>query len=261
MKWIAGIMIGTLLCLSGLSFVVRDGQIKKMEDRLQYSVGLASVAKSFDFSEEKGNGKVAFEEENTHVVFAENGCEGDSSVWSFGGRYTQTFEQEKQEIYQRIKSRYSVIEGENWSALGSVRLESPPEIALNNEELAYLCKKIVGSCASSVPITGELNEIAFVNQENSYVFARIRLCLKDFSEIAHVAVLPEQVTFSVLIPIICKNSEKSVDCKNIQVNCETMDIPELLLTYGCYLLFGQKDYKGLLGGIFANILYNAGICT
>ena len=240
-------LIGVVVC-----FVPQE-QIGRMEERLHYSMGVASECRLFSLCEE-GNDVVSdaaieFSEEKTESVFA---CKA--------GRETFLFEKDEIDLSASIASKIPTDGEVDYRAFAFE--DRLPELLapLTDDEIVYVFARIVSSAAEKTPIDGSLTEITFEKEECVLrAFARITLGLNRLVETCHIVGLPEYAVFSISMTFCLENSHISVDSDKTTVRCETMDIPEAVLLFGCNLVFGKKDYRELFGNAVKNVFVNARI--
>ena len=129
---------------------------------------------------------------------------------------------------------------------------------LDEDEVSLLFYLLVVFLEPDVPIEGRLVSVCFASDKDC-----LTVCAEadvDFSRIVKafkLYFLPEYARFSVSIPFCIKNSEISAYYEGISLRCEQVDMPEVLLSYGCAAAFGERDYKRFFGNAVGNVLKNA----
>ena len=131
---------------------------------------------------------------------------------------------------------------------------------LTDEEVAFVFAQIVAFAYLSFPIKGQLTEISFFkNGDSLRLFSRIEVGLTLLEQARKIEKMPEMITFSASMIMNVKNSYISVNSDNISLHCESVDLPESSLIFGCNLAFGKKDYKSLFAEAVGKVFVNAGI--
>ena len=271
-----GLMIALIgsLFFGCLGFFLPSVYIERWEESGYYSMGIKGERRLFDFAEET---QTAYSLEETYFPGegkdeadpasdddgegqGEDSVEREKSVFREGGTLVQTFETEDRDLAAGVRRKVP-IEGEityrDFAFQGRLPALSAP---LTDLELCYVFSEIVASSTLAVPIKGELEKISFVKEEDLLTAsAEITLCFTLLAEKYHISWLPDYAHFSLVIPFSVKDSEISVISGRISLRCETFDLPEALLIFGCNMAFGKRDYRTLFGDAVKNVFLNAGI--
>ena len=179
----------------------------------------------------------------------------DLDYLSGAGRVTLKF----QEPFDEEKAMKS-IGLENREEVLSFMTNSPlvPIGPLPSEQVGSLFYLIIAFLNADVSIRGRLDKITFQREkEELFVFAEIDVDLSGIVERFRLSFLPQSARFSVFVPLCIKNSDLSADSEKIKVRCESMDLPESLLCYGCDVVFKQREYKRFFAETVGNVVRNA----
>ena len=229
-------------------------RVAAWEDGQYYSMGIASARRLYAFSDE-----CSLWEESKAIVCSEEKNRRGGSLFSEGGSLTLRFREEEPDLSESVERKAQNDDLEYRFFAFSDRL-SPLIAPLNEVEVGYVFSRIVSSSTLAVPIEGRLEEITFLKEGSDLTtVARIDL---DFSLLKgkyHLEWLPDHALFFLCVPFSVNNSEISVNSEDIFLKCETFDLPEALLIFGCNVAFGKKDYRTLFGEAVKNVFINAGI--
>ena len=252
MRWVVAVfLIITLAVGIAVSFLPKD-RVGRLEGELHYSMGLVGERRLFSFCE---GGDASFS-----VTSSKNATMDSSVFTSTCASATFCFDPKREDIASAIAEKVP-IEGEIDYRGFAFADRIPPLIEpLSDIEVAYVFAQIVSTATAKVPIDGELAEITFDKEGDELrAVARITLGLTRLAEKYRLIGFPSNAAFCVSMQFSLKDSHISVDFDNISVECETMDLPEALLLFGCNLAFGKKDYKELFGNAVKNVFVNARI--
>ena len=134
------------------------------------------------------------------------------------------------------------------------RLDEP----LSSEEVGRLLYLIVAFFEAPVPVRGRLEKVGFASElDRLVVCAEVSVILDQVKKTAHAGFLPDSARFFLRIPFCFKNTEISVDFEKVTLRCQTWDLPDCLVRYGCDAVFGSKNYEKVLGEAVGNVLANA----
>lgn len=229
--------------------------VNRFEEGQYYSMGIASEQRLYDFSEK--NFPSEGERSKDIAVCAEGEKRG--SIFADGGSLSMRFDSEENELRLGVESKLSTEEMDYRSFAFKDRME-PLHDPLEDGELCYVFSRIVSSSTATVPIKGMLEEISFSKEgEKLIAVAEIDLDFSLLKAAYALAWIPEHARFCICIPFFVKESEISVDFDGIILRCESFELPEALLVFGCNAAFGKRDYRTLFGEAVKNVFVNAGI--
>lgn len=245
-------LVGFALCS------LPQDRVARVEDELHYSMGIVRERRLFVFGDESCSNGISAPSVDLPIDPYDG--EEVSIFTRQTGNAIFLFEKESADLSLSIAAKIPT-EGEIDYRAFAFEDRLPVLLApLTDEEIVYVFARIVSSATERAPIEGSLTEITFEKEEESLrAFARITLGLKGLIDKYRLVGLPEQAVFSVSMTFSLKNSYISVDFNKTSVCCETMDIPEAVLLFGCNLAFGRKDYKALFGNAVKNVFVNARI--
>ena len=258
MRWMICVMLMIAVPFSVCALQCSCTRIAHLEDSMEYSMGLAGEARLIsDLSE--GSRSNAFSRASESFELSEGELEVEEDI-SEEERWKVTVfpQEESNEVSERIAKKipgdYEYCYKDFAFAEDFPALYSP----LTLEEVVYVFAGIVATEVSDVPLRGELEEITFLKTGDVLcAYARVKVFLAQLAAEYHVSGLPETATFSIDMIFSLKNSEISVDYDKISIRCESIELPEALLVFGCNLVFGRKDYKYLLGNAVVKVFANA----
>ena len=237
--------------------------IEKWEEEQLYSMGIASEKRLFDSSERDEYHRVyssVFEAEETFVLNQEESQGEEESIFATDGTLSLRFDDDALNRGNVLRKKISYEED---AQLVAFTYSDPPFVLkerLTDVELCYLFGQIVSSCNLPVPIHGRLEEISIVKKgEEIWLCAEINVFFAELIETYAIDGLPSEELFYLLVHFEVKDSEISADYDKIILCCDSMDLPETLLAYGCRVVFRSKDYKYFLGNALRNVFVNAGI--
>lgn len=132
---------------------------------------------------------------------------------------------------------------------------------LRAEEISLLFYLLVAFLDPDVPIEVRLVSVCFSSDEDDLiVFAAADVNLSRIVKTFRLSFLPECARFFACIPFSVKNSEIYADYERITLRCEQVDLPDVLLCYGCAAAFGEWEYKRFFGDAVGNVLKNTCFC-
>lgn len=254
MKWFITLCLLVSVATGIVGIVTSRSRVSDLEDELRYSMGLAGESRWFSFSE-------PVRDAVTDPESIQNEPVAGGSIFSRGsGSKTFYIEDLPAELSDSIAKKIPAEGDVDYRGFAFTDRLPPLTSVLSDEELVYVFAQIVSSAGEKVPIDGRLETITFVNNgEYLYAFARIVLDTSGLAEKYGIVGLANVAVFSLSMCFVVKNSYISVDFEKLHVHCETMELPEALLIFGCDLAFGKRDYKKVFEEAIKTVFVNAGI--
>ena len=173
------------------------------------------------------------------------------------GAITCYFDKEEIDAEREIDA-LGFSESEDLISLVTEEPSAFPSKPLNGEEVCRLFYLIVLFCSPHLPIDGRLEKITIVREgENLTVYADVGACFERLSKNFRLDFLPAHVSFSLVLSFSVKNSQISANYEKIRLRCNALKIPDVLLDYGCGVVFGVKEYNRFFGDAVGNVFKNA----
>lgn len=236
-----------------LAYAIPLETISLWEDSFHFSMGLAGEKRLPGMSEQVPA--------TTGLISPISSQEAPTSI--FGeeeGSCTFYFDVDQTEIADAIAQKIPTegpIDYRGFAFMDRLPALSAP---LSDRELCFVFAAIVESATLSVPVTGRLEYVSMSKKgESLSTEAKILLDLTDLIRSRSLYWLPESADFTVTLEFEIKNTEISVIYDKISVRCNSFEIPEALLVFGCNVAFGKKDYRVLFGMAVTNVFKNARI--
>lgn len=250
MKAISFVAVVMSFFTSILFYVVPYARVAELEEGQFYSMGFASDVRLFALGGEESV------DHSTESLSRES----DSSVFHRNGSLFVRCEEQDPTLRACVEAKISVEGNIDYKAFAFQGRMPRVVEPLTDLELCYVFSEIVASSTVSVPISGKLEEISFVREgETLLSSARITVSFSRLAERYGLHWLPAAASFFLFVPFSVKSTDISVDFERMYLRCDTFDLPEALLIFGCNAAFGQRDYKTLFGEAVRNVFLNAGI--
>ena len=236
--------------------------VKGWEEGGYYSMGIASKQRLYDFAESLQKAEREMDVFSSEETISEAEEREEGTVFTRDGAFTKRFDRPEEEAEAALRLEKKVLsEGEiDYRSFAFIDRAPALSAPLTEEEVAWIFYEIILSSSASLPVQGRLADLSFVRKgDRLLVAANISLDLSELSEQSGLSWIPRGATFFVAMGFDVRNTEISVDLDATIVRCESFELPEALLVFGCGAFFGKRDYKTLFGRAVANVFITTGI--
>ena len=163
-------------------------------------------------------------------------------------------------LVRRVEEKVGSKAGDDYDLFSTEGKMQPLTESLDEKELSYVLSEMIVAYTGSLPIKGKLAEIS-IERKGDFLLGKIwvEVRFEELAEKYHMDSIPTEALFCITIPIQLENSEISVLSEEIELKSESHAIPDVLLIFGCNVVFGKQDHRAVFGSVVKNVLVNAGI--